>query len=124
MAATTDPKIHKALGRKVSNYEQKTWNEHKLRIVEEGNWWKFTASTRTMELKAQLLATGDNWIVEVCFFPSLPIGFLLACSSMLMFILSGITFGQDLGHWFQRRQRRKEPREMGAELVGHRLDEC
>jgi predicted NAD-dependent protein-ADP-ribosyltransferase YbiA (DUF1768 family) len=74
MAATTDPKIHKALGRKVSNYEQKTWNQHKLRIVEEGNWWKFTASSNAVELKAQLLATGDSWIVEV----SLPLTFCSA----------------------------------------------
>jgi predicted NAD-dependent protein-ADP-ribosyltransferase YbiA (DUF1768 family) len=65
MAATTDPKKHKALGRAVRNYDQKTWNEHRLPIVEEGNWWKFTASTNVEELKPQLLATGENLIVEV-----------------------------------------------------------
>jgi predicted NAD-dependent protein-ADP-ribosyltransferase YbiA (DUF1768 family) len=74
MAATTDPKKHKALGRAVSNYDQKLWNEHKLRIVEEGNWWKFTAASNAAELKAQLLATGENLIVEVRlhFFVSFP----------------------------------------------------
>lgn len=67
MAATDDPKVHKALGRKVSNYDQQTWNENKLRIVEEGSWWKFTASENVDELKPQLLATGDREIVEVSF---------------------------------------------------------
>lgn len=64
MIATTDPKIHKALGRKVSNYNQALWNENKSRIVEEGNWWKFTAAENSAELKAQLMDTGDKEIVE------------------------------------------------------------
>lgn len=65
MAATTDPKVHKALGRKVSGYDQKLWNENKLRIVEEGSYLKFTASTVAEELKKTLLETGDKEIVEV-----------------------------------------------------------
>jgi ribA/ribD-fused uncharacterized protein len=64
MAATTDPKIHKALGRKVRGYDGKIWDQQKLRIVEEGNWWKFTSGERAEELKVLLLATGEKELVE------------------------------------------------------------
>jgi predicted NAD-dependent protein-ADP-ribosyltransferase YbiA (DUF1768 family) len=69
MAATTDPKEHKALGRKVKNFDRKLWDEHKLRIVEEGNYWKFSRSEDAKRLKSMLLATGDREIVEVCIRP-------------------------------------------------------
>jgi len=65
MAATTDPKKHKALGRKVKNFDGKEWDKHKLRIVEEGNYWKFTKSEEGEKLKMLLLDTGDREIVEV-----------------------------------------------------------
>lgn len=65
MAATTDPKTHKALGRKVRSFDGKIWDQHKLRIVEEGNYWKFTVSEDAANLKQLLLDTGDREIVEV-----------------------------------------------------------
>jgi len=64
MAATTDPKEHKALGRQARGFDGEKWNESKLRIVEEGNWFKFTDSKDAEELKKQLLATGEREIVE------------------------------------------------------------
>jgi predicted NAD-dependent protein-ADP-ribosyltransferase YbiA (DUF1768 family) len=65
MAATTNPKEHKALGRQARGFDGKKWDEAKLRIVEEGNWFKFTESKVAEELKKQLLATGEREIVEV-----------------------------------------------------------
>jgi predicted NAD-dependent protein-ADP-ribosyltransferase YbiA (DUF1768 family) len=65
MAATTDPEKHKALGRQARGFDGKKWNENKLRIVEEGTWFKFTASKNAAELKKQLLETGEREIVEV-----------------------------------------------------------
>lgn len=39
------------------------WSD-KLRIVEEGNYWKFTCSKEREQLKKDLLATGDRELVE------------------------------------------------------------
>lgn len=36
----------------------------KSRIVEEGNWWKFTASKEKENFKSGLLATGERELVE------------------------------------------------------------
>lgn len=36
----------------------------KSRIVEEGNWWKFTTSKEHDRFKKGLLATGDRELVE------------------------------------------------------------
>lgn len=60
MLDTTDPHTHRTLGRKVVGYDNRTWNQHKSRIVEEGNWHKFVDK----ELREQLLATGDRELVE------------------------------------------------------------
>lgn len=38
----------------------------KSRIVEEGNWWKFTNSKEKVQMKEKLLETGDRELVEVC----------------------------------------------------------
>ena len=65
MAATNNPKQHKALGRKVKNFDGKLWNQNKLKIVEEGNYWKFTKSKDGENLKKLILDTGDREIVEV-----------------------------------------------------------
>ena len=65
MSLTTDPKKHKALGRAVQGFDGKKWDAHKLQIVQDGNWWKFTKSEDAENLKAMLLATGDREIVEV-----------------------------------------------------------
>ncbi|KAF2687359.1 DUF1768-domain-containing protein [Lentithecium fluviatile CBS 122367] len=64
MLATSDPKTHKALGRHVSNFSQKTWDEHKLRIVTEGNIHKFILSEDADNLRAMLLGTGERELVE------------------------------------------------------------
>jgi len=37
----------------------------KARIVEEGNWWKFTSSKEQLQMKKKLLSTGDRELVEV-----------------------------------------------------------
>ena len=59
------PKNQKALGRKVANFDHKTWDQHKEEIVEDGNWYKFTANNDE-NLKTLLVATGDKLLVEVC----------------------------------------------------------
>ncbi|KAJ2915143.1 hypothetical protein MD484_g5278, partial [Candolleomyces efflorescens] len=51
----------KALGRKVSNFNDETWNSNRDRIVLEGNLHKFRQNP---ELKENLLATGEKAIVE------------------------------------------------------------
>lgn len=57
----TDPKLVRELGRKVSNFNQKAWEDARFGIVVKGNLAKFTASPT---LKAKLLATGDKRLVE------------------------------------------------------------
>lgn len=64
MLRAKTPKEHKSLGRKVRNFDHKLWDENKFRIVEEGNWWKFTKSKENAQLKDFLLATGDRELVE------------------------------------------------------------
>ncbi|RDI89064.1 hypothetical protein Vi05172_g1600 [Venturia inaequalis] len=64
MAATSDPAKHKSLGRQARGFNRAKWDENKLRIVEEGTWFKFTASKNAAELKKQLLETGEREIVE------------------------------------------------------------
>ena len=58
---TKDPKTIKALGRLVSNFDDKVWNEHKSEIVLQGNICKFSQNP---ELKAYLIGTGDRILVE------------------------------------------------------------
>ncbi|OCL13213.1 DUF1768-domain-containing protein [Glonium stellatum] len=64
MLETTDPKAHKAFGRKVSDFDPEVWDQNKNRIVKEGNWHKFTKSKDQAELQKLLLATGDKELVE------------------------------------------------------------
>ncbi|KAB2569917.1 N-glycosidase [Lasiodiplodia theobromae] len=64
MLAAPTPAEHKKLGRKVKNFNHDVWDEHKSRIVEEGNWWKFTSSKEQSQLRDRLLATGDRELVE------------------------------------------------------------
>lgn len=51
----------KDLGRLISNFNQKLWDENKCEIVRKGNMFKFT---QNQDLKNILLATGDKYIVE------------------------------------------------------------
>lgn len=64
MAATT-PKKQKALGREVKGFDEKLWNQHRERIVEEGNWHKFCHPAEESNLKKALLETGERKLVEV-----------------------------------------------------------
>ncbi|KAF2133378.1 DUF1768-domain-containing protein, partial [Dothidotthia symphoricarpi CBS 119687] len=64
MLATTNPREHKALGRSVRGFSEGVWDEHKLRIVTEGNYYKFTKSRDAQRLQGLLLATGERELVE------------------------------------------------------------
>ena len=57
----TDPKHIKALGRRVSPFDEKTWVEHREEIVYHGNLYKFGQDEG---LKKTLLETGDLILVE------------------------------------------------------------
>jgi ribA/ribD-fused uncharacterized protein len=63
--AERDPRKQKALGRKVRNFDDEKWEDERERIVEEGNWYKFTCATEKPGLKERLLSTGDRELVEV-----------------------------------------------------------
>ena len=56
-----DPKNIKALGRKIKNFNSVIWDQAKLKIVVDGNYYKFTQNE---DLKKQLLDTNYNVIVE------------------------------------------------------------
>ena len=66
--ATAKPEKQKALGRQVTNFDDKIWKQHREKIVEEGNWWKFKAGDEGCEecarMRAELLATGERELVE------------------------------------------------------------
>jgi ribA/ribD-fused uncharacterized protein len=59
--AAGHPREHKALGRKVSNFEDDKWRAERLRIVKDGNRAKFTQNA---ELFALLLETRGTTLVE------------------------------------------------------------
>ncbi|KAL8692512.1 MAG: hypothetical protein Q9218_002487 [Villophora microphyllina] len=63
MAAPT-PRKQKALGRKVRNFDGRTWDAHREQIVEDGNWNKFCNSKDGTELRDKLVETGDRELVE------------------------------------------------------------
>ncbi len=54
--ASPNPRAAKALGRKVRNFDDDVWNEHKFDIVKRGNLVKFQQHD---DLKQFLLATAD-----------------------------------------------------------------
>ena len=59
------PKEHKALGRKVKNFNGDIWEAHRVKIVEQGNWNKFCSSNKGSKWRDMLLKTGDRELVEV-----------------------------------------------------------
>ena len=61
----TKPAQHKALGRQVKNFDKDKWVENRDRIVEEGNWNKFSNAKEGPEMKEMLLETGGRELVEV-----------------------------------------------------------
>ncbi len=56
-----EPKQIKALGRKVKNFDEKVWDEHKCKIIYEGNCAKFSEN---QDLKEYLLSTQSKILVE------------------------------------------------------------
>ena len=63
IALEPEPGKQKALGRKVKGFDSKIWNAKREKIVEDGNWWKFTQS-KEGDLRKKLLNTGDRLLVE------------------------------------------------------------
>jgi ribA/ribD-fused uncharacterized protein len=59
--AATHPRDHKALGRKVKNFDDAAWKRARERIVLDGNRAKFTQNP---ELQTLLLATRGTTLVE------------------------------------------------------------
>ena len=48
------PKVAKSLGRKVENFDQRIWEEHRFKFVKKGNYYKFSQNE---ELKIFLIST-------------------------------------------------------------------
>ena len=62
----SNPGRQKALGRKVENFDNDLWDKVKEKLVEEGNYWKFTQDKeRSAWMRTALLETGDRQLVEV-----------------------------------------------------------
>lgn len=57
----SDPKVCKALGRKILNFDNETWDKYKTDIVVNGNMLKFSQNKK---LKDFLLCTGNKVLVE------------------------------------------------------------
>ena len=55
------PNQAKSLGRKVKNFDPKSWDEHKYDIVKQGNLLKFSQNEKFKEF---LLSTNDKILVE------------------------------------------------------------
>lgn len=61
IVAATTPKAAKALGRKIKNFEQETWVQHRFDIVVRANKAKFEQNET---LKLFLLKTGSTVLAE------------------------------------------------------------
>jgi len=61
MLATDSPRTVKALGRQITNFDNDLWDEHKLAIVTEGNYLKFSQNP---ELLAFMKSHADKQLVE------------------------------------------------------------
>ena len=59
--ASVDPGEIKALGRQVRNFDGRLWDQHKYKVVAQGNLQKFV---QTPTLRQFLLDTGDKILVE------------------------------------------------------------
>lgn len=57
----SDPKLQKALGRKVVGYKDDVWNLKRLDVVTVGNYLKFSQNDK---LCKELVDTGDKVLVE------------------------------------------------------------
>jgi len=56
----------KALGKAVKGFDEKVWDRHKVEVVEEGSYYKFTRGTgeEAEDLRKKFLGTGDRELVE------------------------------------------------------------
>ena len=64
----SNPRQQKAKGRQIMGFNDETWNDVREKIVEDGNWWKFTATRDEKlgnDLRLMLLNTGNRLLVEV-----------------------------------------------------------
>ena len=61
----TKPNQQQALGRKVKGFTDEKWQANRQKIVEEGNWYKFTNSKRYADFGQKLLETEERPLVEV-----------------------------------------------------------
>jgi len=50
MLQSNDPKKVKSLGRKISNFNDKKWNENKVKIVTQGNYLKFSQNKKLLDI--------------------------------------------------------------------------
>ena len=57
----SSPKEVKALGRKIRNFDEHQWAEHRYKIVKQGNYLKFSQNA---DLKEFLLSTNNKIIAE------------------------------------------------------------
>lgn len=55
------PRDLRSLGRKIPDFVEEIWQEHRFAIVVEGNYLKFTQNE---DLKQLLLSTGERELVE------------------------------------------------------------
>jgi ribA/ribD-fused uncharacterized protein len=59
--ATSKPPDQKKLGRKVRNFDEEVWRQHRFQIVKDGNTAKFVQNS---PLKKKLLTTAGSTLVE------------------------------------------------------------
>jgi hypothetical protein len=59
--SATNPKIMKDLGRRVKNFDQNTWDQHKYAIMKAGLYEKFTQNP---DLRQKLVSSKDAILVE------------------------------------------------------------
>jgi ribA/ribD-fused uncharacterized protein len=55
------PKNIKALGRRISNFDEDVWSTNKIEIVTNGTYLKFS---QNKDILRKLMATGDKILVE------------------------------------------------------------
>ena len=56
-----NPSTYEYLGQQIHNFNQEVWDENKIQIMRDANYYKFTQNP---DLKSELLQTGDAILVE------------------------------------------------------------